>query len=427
MKFAAIARLSWRHVRQRGLRSLLTILGIIIGVAAVVAIVSIGEGLQANVAQRLGGLGSDILTVTPGYDRAQHMGFRGGGFGGPPPGSGMGASAPLTERDMVTVRSVPGVQYIQGAVSGRADLYYLGQNVSLPVSGVEPSVWQFFTTTALESGRYLGAGDSGAPVAVIGNAVARGVFKQDIEVNKQVTLGGFPFKIVGVLNRTDFGGGDRTLYVPVEWARKILTGIGADQVSSISVKLSPSASGSLDDQQVVIDEITSRLMATRHVNERTRDFTVTSPAAIRETIGQVTGTITLFLGGIAAVSLLVGAVGISNTMYTSVLERTRLIGLLKALGTTNGEVMRLFLVESSLYGLVGGLAGVAIGSAASIIMGTVGLRFLPVPGGGGATTVIPPGLILFALGFAMLIGAVSGVFPARRGARLSPVEALRYE
>ncbi len=425
MKFAAIARLSWKHVRQRGLRSLLTILGIIIGVAAVVAIVSIGEGLQANVAQRLGGLGSDVLTITPGYERAQGAGFRGGGFEAHGPmGGGQAASAPLTERNVNTVRSVPGVQYVQGTVSGRADLYYLGQNYSLSIQGVDPSVWRFFVTTALESGRYLTAGDSSSPVAVIGNAVARGVFKQDIEVNKQVTLGGFPFRVVGVLNRTDFGGGDRSVYIPVDWARKVLTDIASDQVSSISVKLSPEGAS---DPQAVIDEITPRLMATRNVNERTRDFTVTSPAAIRETVGQITGTITLFLGGIAAVSLLVGAVGISNTMYTSVLERTRLIGLLKALGTTNGEVMRLFLVESSLYGLVGGLAGVVIGSAASVVMGTVGLRFLPVPGGGGATTVVSPGLILFALTFAMLIGALSGILPARRGSRLSPVEALRYE
>ncbi|MBI4362767.1 MAG: ABC transporter permease [Euryarchaeota archaeon] len=408
-------RLTLRHLRQRGLRSWLTILGIVIGVAAVVSIVSIGEGLRVSVTERLQRLGGDVISITPGFTQATGM-MRG------PPGfmGGSATSATLTDTDLAITRSTPGVQAAAGAISGRARVYYLGQNVSLSLQGVDPAVWRLLTTTQVESGRMLAPGDT--HTALLGSRVAQRVFKQPLAVNRQVTIDNQTYRVVGVLQATDFGRDDNSIILPLPQARTHTPGLGSTEYNTITAKATPG-----QDVEALAADIQSRLMVTRHVSERTQDFTVTSPAATAAVAQQITGTITLFLAGIAAVSLLVGAVGISNTMYMSVLERTREIGLLKALGATNGEVLRLFVAESALFGLVGGTIGAAMGAIAAIVMGTVGLRIFPGPGGGGGAVVIPPMLLPLAMGFAMLIGALSGVFPARQAARLKPVEALRYE
>jgi putative ABC transport system permease protein len=163
----------------------------------------------------------------------------------------------------------------------------------------------------------------------------------------------------------------------------------------------------------------------KHVNPRTQDFIVTAFASIQQQISSVTQTISLFLAAIAAVSLLVGAVGIANTMFMSVMERTRQIGLLKALGAMDNEVMKLFLMESGLFGLVGGVIGIIFGILASVIISSIGLRLIGP--GGTVTTVVSPALIIFALVFSVFVGVISGVMPARTAAKMNPVDALRFE
>ena len=208
-------------------------------------------------------------------------------------------------------------------------------------------------------------------------------------------------------------------------ARNILTDLSSNQLSSITVQASDSS-----NVQDVTAQIEQRLMITRHVTNQTKDFTVTSSQAILETVSSITQTITLFLGGIAGISLLVGGIGIANTMFMSVMERTRLIGVLKALGTTNFEIMKLFLTESAIIGFIGGVAGVIIGFLLSGIISELGLRAAGVGGGmgmGGITTVVSPQLVLFAIGFSVFVGMISGLLPARRASMLQPVEALHYE
>ncbi len=410
MKTFDVFRLSLSHVRKSKIRSWLTIIGIVIGVAAIVAIISIGQGLQASVQARLGSLGADLITVTPGFSRAQ--GFEGG--------RGGGAGINLTDRDVNVIKQVPGVLYVDGMVSGGSDMILGTEKTSVSISGIDTAVWRSMITTQLESGRYLQPGDSNN--IVIGYSLAHTVFLQPITLNRPVTIGGKTFKVVGILTQSGgFGGGDSTVYMPADYARGVITeNVSRNQFTSITIKVTDIA---LVNQ--VTSGITQKLMTSRHVNPRTQDFTVTAFASIQQQISSITQTISLFLAAIAAVSLLVGAVGIANTMFMSVMERTRQIGLLKALGATNNEVMRLFLMESGLFGLVGGIIGIIFGILASVIISSIGLRLIGP--GGTVTTVVSPWLIIFALIFSVFVGVISGVMPARTAAKMNPVDALRFE
>jgi putative ABC transport system permease protein len=416
MKTLDIFRLSLSHVRKSKLRSWLTIIGIVIGVAAVVAIISIGQGMQQSVATRLGSLGADLITVTPGYSRA-----RGGeGFGGG--GGGSSASINLTIRDVNVIKQVPGVLYVNPMVSGRSDIIIGTEKTTVSISGVDPVVWRSMITTALESGRYLQSGDSNA--VVIGNSLAHGTFLNDITLNKPITIGGKTFKVVGILVSSGGGfggGGDNAVYMPNDQTRGVITtNVSRNTFTSIMVKVTDP---NLANQ--VATDIVTKLMSSRHVNPRTRDFTVIEFASIQAQITSVVQSISLFLAAIAAVSLLVGAVGIANTMFMSVMERTRQIGLLKALGATDNEVMKLFLMESGLFGFVGGMLGIIIGILISVIVSEIGLR--AVGPGGAMNAVVTPQLVIFALGFSIFIGVISGVAPARSAAKMNPVDALRFE
>ncbi|VVB96631.1 MacB-like periplasmic core domain protein [uncultured archaeon] len=416
MKIFDIFRLSLSHVKKSKMRSWLTIIGIVIGVAAVVAIISIGQGMQASVQARLGSLGADLITVTPGFSRAGGGGFEGGRGGG-------SATINLTDRDVNAIKQVPGVLYVDGMVSGSSDIRVGTEKTSLSVTGVDTTVWRSFVTTQLESGRYLQPGDSN--VVVVGNSLAHGTFLQDLTLNKPVTIGGKSFKIVGILVSSGggFGGGgtDNGVIMPADYAREVITtNVSRNQFTSIQVKISdPSMASQLTQA------ITNKLLPERHVNPRTQDFTVTAFATIQQQITSVVQTISLFLAAIAAVSLLVGAVGIANTMFMSVMERTRQIGLLKALGATDNEVMEVFLIESGLFGFVGGLIGIISGVLISVIISEVGLRALGP--GGTMSAVVTPQLLIFALAFSIFVGVISGVAPARSAAKMNPVDALRFE
>jgi putative ABC transport system permease protein len=414
MKTFDIFRLSLSHVKKSKLRSWLTIIGIIIGVAAVVAIISIGQGLQASVQARLGSLGADLITVTPGFSRAG--GFEGGRAGG-------GATINLTDRDANAIKQVPGVLYVNGMVSGSSDIILGTEKTSVSVSGVDTAVWRSMVTTQLEAGRYLQPGDSNA--VVIGNSLAHTTFLQPITLNRPITIGGRSFKVVGifVLSGGGFGGGgDNAVYMPADYAREVITtNVSRNQFTSIMVKVADPALAN-----TIAAAITQKLLPERHVNPRTQDFTVTAFASIQQQVTSVVQSISLFLAAIAAVSLLVGAVGIANTMFMSVMERTRQIGLLKALGATDNEVMKLFLIESGLFGLVGGVIGIIFGVLVSVIISEVGLRVIGGPGG-AAPPVVTPELLIFALAFSVFVGVISGVMPARTAAKMNPVDALRFE
>lgn len=419
MRFAKSLKLALNMLLHSRLRSWLTITGIVIGVAAVVAIVSLGEGMQQNIQGRLGELGADIITVSPGGGMASRGFMR----GGPPdefegPGDGQSTSATLTKRDIIALQSIDGIAKIQGTVSARGEAYYLAEKATLSVSGVDPLVWKEMTTSQLESGRWLDASDYHS--VVIGSHVANGTFKQPLSLNRMLIIEGKSFKIVGMLKE---GGDDRAIIMPIKATRDTFTSPGEDDYNAIVVKVSDV---NFIDQ--VTEEMDTRLMNSRHVAENEKDYSIISAKAMQENIANMMQSVTLFLGAIAAVSLLVGAIGIANTMFTSVLERTKEIGIMKSIGAKNLDILMIFILNAGMVGLVGGLFGIAFGSIASGMLPALGIRMMGGGGGGGMmTTAITPQLLLSAVALSVTIGVLAGAIPAYRASKLKPVDALRYE
>ncbi|MCH8328940.1 MAG: ABC transporter permease [Nanoarchaeota archaeon] len=424
MKLQKSFKLALNILLHSKLRSWLTIIGIVIGVASVVAIVSIGEGAKENVQERLSGLGADLITVSPGSDRASG-GFR-GGFGGFRDHSGggrgsFGASSftltpqNLTKKDIQVIKPIEGIKLINGIVSGRAELFYLAETSDVSVDGVDPLVWKQITTAELEVGRFLNPSDTN--VIVIGSRIAESTFKQPLALNRAVTIEGRLFKVVGILKES--GRDDNKIFMPIDTARDILEDVGREKFDSIIIKAE-----NPDLVEQITAQIDAKLMISRRLTERTKDFRVSSSQAIQERVQDITQTFTVFLAAIAAVSLLVGAVGIANTMFTSVLEKTKEIGIMKAIGARNFDIMMVFLINSGLVGLVGGILGISLGSAISLFLPNVLSGFGP---GGQLRTVIPVSLLISALLISIIIGMIAGAIPAYRASKLKPVDALRYE
>jgi putative ABC transport system permease protein len=436
MKLADIFKLSLNSLTHRGLRSWLTILGIIIGVAAVIAMLSIGAGMSQSMNAQMSSFGADVLTVSAGFTRAQGPtgGFEGrfqpgGGFGGgssQTSGTSSTTAPKLTDADILSISDAQGVETVSGIITGRASVQYLAQTVSVTIEGINPTAWNEMTTSQLESGRLLESGDGMS--VLIGNSVAHEMFDYNLTEDTTIKIGGKTFSVVGILKQSgtgSFGGDDRTIFMTTEAGRGVITGLDSNQYSSIQVKVTDT---NAVDQ--ITQNIDQTLYTSRMVTSDTADFTVTSPTAMLQTIQSTMATLTFFLTGIAAISLLVGAIGIANTMFMSVMERTRLIGILKSIGTRNSEIMKLFLTESGIIGLMGGLLGVFLGLIVVGVISSVGINIMGMGSRLGANTsvaVVTPELILFALLFSTIIGIISGLIPARKAANLQIVEAMRSE
>lgn len=394
------------------LRSWLTIIGIVIGVGAVVGIVSLGNAMQEQVQSRLSTLDLAHMSITPGYSRAQSGGF--GRFG---PRTTT-TNVELTDKDIDALRGIPEIKYATGQISGRVNISYDSESASLSLTGVDPQVWQYMNTVALDSGRLLEPADN--DVAVIGSGVSTGIFKKNIGVNQIINVGGKSVRVVGILT-SQGGGEDNQIYMPINAAVNVITDAKKNVYDSIQVEAqSPDVVDAADTA------IVNKLLISRHDNTASgQDFTVSTTESMASTVTSMIDSMTLFLGAIAAVSLIVGAVGIANTMFTSVLEKTREIGTMKAIGAKNRDILMIFLFNSAMVGFVGGVFGVILGALLSSIFPMLGVTLMR--GGGGAGTSISPGLMFSGLTLAVIIGVVSGVVPAYRASKLRPVDALRYE
>ncbi len=417
-------KLALNNIIHRKLRAWLTLLGIIIGVAAVVSIVSIGNGATASVNQQLSRFGADILTISPGHSRAGGFsGFRGGDIGGGGRNTGAvstttSSSVPeLTPRDVMIIK---GNQYITAVcemVSGNEDLTYMSEKIRTQIQGVNPSTWPILNDLNVVSGRLLTPSDSSA--IVIGDRLANSTFKQPITLGRTVTINGQGFIVVGILSSTSGNG----VYMNYTSAWKV-TDVNVNTFSDVQAKVI-----STDDMNDATNEITNSLLLSRKVTSANQDFSISSSEAMKAQIQSLTTTLTLFLGAIALISLIVGAIGVANSMFTSVLEKTKDIGIMKALGSTNSEILQMFLFESALFGLAGGILGAILGTVISYAISIfgLGLSFGGGPGGMSATTLVTPGLVLLAISVSTIIGIISGLAPARLASKLKPIDALRYE
>ena len=391
------------------LRSWLTIIGIVIGVGSVIGIISLGDSMQANVQSKLAEMDLTKISITPGYSKASSN------MPGPP---GMGGSsstdATLTDKDMRALQGLDSIQYKEGEISGSEKVKYLGQTATLSITGVDPQVWKYMTTLKTSSGRLLEPADK--YVAVIGSKVANEIFDHNIGINQVITINNKSVRVVGILKEEGMGGDDSKIYMPIDGAVDLITDAKKDVYDSITVKAK-----SEDQVDGLLEDIKKRLMISRHINqEKDRDFTLSASKSMASSVTSMTSTMTLFLGAIAAVSLLVGAVGIANTMFTSVLEKTKEIGTMKAIGAKNRDILMIFLFNSGMVGLVGGILGVMLGAIVSA--GLQSMMGSMTAGGGLSIALMFEGLLL-----AVSIGVISGVVPAYRASKLKPVDALRYE
>ncbi|PWK15845.1 ABC transporter permease [Tumebacillus permanentifrigoris] len=404
MNFMESIRVSIRSVLANKMRSFLTMLGIIIGVSAVIAMVSIGQGASSSVTSQIQGLGSNLLIVSPG--QASQGGIR----------LGAGSANTLTLKDAEAIAKQESVAGVAPDVTKQAQVVYRNQNASTTIEGTSQN-YPDVRSAKIQSGRFFNKYEvqGQANVAVIGSEVVKNLFgsatanplEQKIEINQ------ISFTVVGVLQSQGSSGNtnnDDRVIIPVTTAVNRL-GLGNIRTMFVSAK-----SADLMDQ-ATIDVTTALRGAHRLLPKNDNDFQISSQAQILSTAQGITGIMTTLLAGIAGISLLVGGIGIMNIMLVSVTERTREIGIRKAIGATRGAIMRQFLIESVMLSLLGGIIGIGLG---------IGIAKL-VSQFSTLTTTISLSPILYAFFFSMMVGVVFGVYPARKAARLNPIDALRYE
>lgn len=397
-------------------RSGLTVLGIVIGISSVIALVSIGQGATASIQSSIQSLGSNLLLISPGAQRSA------GGFG---VSTGRGGARTLVQEDADAIlANVTNVQSVASEVSGRYQITAKGTNTNTTVDGVTPAYFAI-RNIAIEQGSFFNdvQNTSLAKVAVLGPTVAGDLFGTDDTtadglpdgiIGQTVRIKGLQFKVIGITaakGGSGFNNQDDMIYIPTLAALRFLS--GNQYLTSIDVQAS-----SPDVMTQAQNDITSLLLDRHHISDPTQaDFSVLNQADILASASSITGTLTLLLGAIAGISLLVGGIGIMNMMLTTVTERTREIGLRKAIGAKQGDISRQFLIEATALTLVGGVIGIVLGSAISF-----GVNY-----SGVVKTSVSISAILLAFGVSAVIGIVFGWYPARRAAKLNPIDALRYE
>ena len=394
-------------LRANILRSLLTMLGIVIGVASVIAMVAIGTGAQAAVKDRINALGTTLLTVNPGQQR----------MGGVSVG---GANAKLTLDDAKALEDSGGflLAAVQPEIGGNQQVTYGNKNASTSIVGTTANYLDVRKYT-LSSGRMFTPAEdlARARIAVVGPAVATnmGLASPEALVGEKVRIKGMMFDVVGVLaskgQASQFGNPDDQILIPIKTARFRV--MGNDRLRSISV-ISP-AEDSIPPTMAQIQRI---LRHEHRIKQGAADdFQIRSQADFLNTLGETTAVFTYLLAGIAAVSLLVGGIGIMNIMLVSVTERTREIGIRKALGATRWNILGQFLIEAIVLCCLGGIVGIVVGALLALLISRVA----------GFSTEISASVVAAAFAFSALVGVLFGVWPARSAAVLDPIVALRYE
>lgn len=396
--------MAWASLIANKLRSLLTMLGIIIGVAAVIALVSIGNGVKQDIEDSISSLGSNLLVVLPGAPRT--------------PGArpSQGSMKSLKISDYEAIAKLEGVKAASPMTNGSYVVIYQNKNWTTSVAGVN-SNFQDVNNWTMTSGRFFSDKNvqNRERVAVVGQTVVKNLFTDEDPVGKEIRVKNIPFRVIGVLkskgNGTMGNDQDDTVLIPYTTSMERVEGI--DYLRRVYVVAKDDEG--IDRLQADIEN----LLRVRHNIKDTNldDFNIQNMKSIMETVAQTTGTFTLFLGAVAAISLVVGGIGIMNIMLVSVTERTREIGVRKALGATYSVIVTQFLIEAVVISLMGGFIGIAFGIGASKVIGMVS----------GMSTIVSVPTIIMSFAFSMAIGLIFGIYPARKAAKLNPIDALHYE
>lgn len=422
MKLYIISKQSFKAIFANKGRSFLTILGIVIGIGSVIALMSLGNGVKANISGQIATLGTTTLTIMPGegFAGAENANnttsnknaptqsaqqSRGGGF--------MGSASTLTINDLESLNNksdVPDVDLVAGSVSGSA----ISGDQRFSVNGTSPSLFQI-RKRDIDKGSNFTEKDvtDKNKVLVLGADLAENLFSEKDPIGQELTIGKDVYKVIGVFKKAEgnnFNNPNLLAYIPYTSAMQSLD---TDKFSNLSATAKDENS-----VNVAKDEIEKVLLKNHNItNKKLADFSVSSSADLLSAVGNITGVLTSLLSGIAAISLLVGGIGIMNIMLVSVTERTREIGLRKAVGARTSDILAQFLVEAVMLTLTGGVIGILLG----ITMAKIAGRFVGFP------PVTTNNAIWLAVGISTLVGLVFGIYPAAKAAKLNPIDALRYE
>jgi len=398
-------RVVYSSLKRRKLRSWLTLVGILIGITAVITLISLGEGIRGAVTSQFDFLNPEVLTI-----RAEGIAI------GPP---GSGVSNPLQEKYIKDIEKIKGVDLAIGRIIEDSQIRFNGRShfsfaISFPKNG-DKDIIKKVVQLEVENGEMLDSSDTYR--IVVGSDYSKSdMFGKAVELRDELEIEGKKFKVKGILEKKGSFIVDHAVIINEDPLKELYN--HEDTYELIVVKVE-----SESQIEQVKERLEKYLRKERDVDEGEEDFTVSSPEETLKSLDSTLFGIQLFIYLIAAISILVGGIGIANTMYTSVLERTRDIGVMKAVGAKDSQITALFLLESGLLGLVGGIVGIIFGASTSVVLAKIGNKFLSE---GLIQINLPLEFILATLIFSFLVGVISGIVPAIKASRLKPIDALRY-
>ncbi len=400
-------KIAINNIMHRKLRSWLTMIGIFIGIAAVVSLVALGNGLEGAVSSEFEKLGFNRIIITPA-----------GAFMGPL--SGEYSNVKLTDKDIDTVKKVSGVQHSAGIIARSVLMTYRDETkaVNAYLHEADKETLETLDDANLfdvEIGREFRKTDTGK--VIVGWTLANDVFERKIRPGDEIEIFNQKFKVIGIQKKTGAVPYDNGIRLNLGQMKKYFD--ISDKYTVIIAIVDPKG-----DVEAVANDIKKELRKERGIKEGEEDFTVQTAKQVLDTVMQIFNIIQAVVVGIAAISLIVGAVGIANTMYTSVLDRTQEIGVMKAIGAKNSDIVAIFLIESGLFGLVGGIIGLGIGYGIATFVAYIARTILA---SNLFVASVTPGFMIGMLAFSFVLGSIAGILPALQASKLQPVEALRYE